>query len=67
MNRVLLLLAFPAMFLTGCTTIRTEHKIDAHIVLDVNLRIQRELDTFFGDLDAASASRDFKEPASTKD
>ncbi len=39
-------------------TVRTEHRIEPiHITLDVNLKVQRELDDFFGDLDAASTAR----------
>lgn len=37
-------------------TVRTEHRIEPiHITLDVNLKVQRELDDF-GDLDAASTA-----------
>ena len=41
----------------GCTpTIRHEHKIEPlHITMDINLRVDRELDNFF----------DFQEPAAT--
>jgi hypothetical protein len=43
---------------SGCMTVRTEHRIEPiHITLDVNLKVQRELDDFFGDLDAASSAR----------
>jgi hypothetical protein len=43
---------------SGCMTVRTEHRIEPiHITLDVNLKVQRELDDFFGDLDAASTAR----------
>ncbi len=39
-------------------TVRTEHRIEPiHITLDVNLKVQRELDDFFGDLDAVSSAR----------
>lgn len=52
-----------ALCLVGCTTLKTEHEVaikpvevevkPIHITIDVNLRIERELDSFFGDLDAA--------------
>lgn len=44
---------------TGCYT---RHKIDMthevkpiHITLDINLKVDRELDNFFGDIDQAAA------------
>lgn len=33
----------------GCNTIKTEHTV--HITMDVNVKLDRELDDFFGDLD----------------
>lgn len=42
---------------SGCST---QHQIDMtheirpiHITLDINLKVDRELDNFFGDIDAA--------------
>jgi hypothetical protein len=35
----------------GCVRVKTE---PIHITMDVNLRIQRDLDNFFGDLDQAA-------------
>jgi len=48
------LLIFAPFFLTGCLS--THHTVDAnvspiHVTLDVNLKVERELDNFFGDLD----------------
>lgn len=52
------LLTLVAVFLLpGCFTIKTQHEVKPiHITVDVNLRIQKELDDLFGDLDAASAT-----------
>lgn len=53
----------PFIFLTlplaGCITttheVRTQHEIKPiHITVDVNLKIDRELNDFFGDLDSQS-------------
>jgi len=36
----------------GCLSIKTEHEIKPiHITMDVNLRVQKDLDTFFDTLD----------------
>lgn len=42
--------------LTGCLNVKTEPiKVEPiHITMDINLRIAKELDNFFGDLDAQS-------------
>lgn len=43
--------------LTGCTRhkITTTHHVDPiHITIDINLKIDRELDAFFGPVDAAA-------------
>jgi len=37
---------------SGCNTIKTEHTV--HITMDVNVKLDRELDDFFGDLDDMS-------------
>lgn len=69
MNRVikiqglLLLPLLLAVGFTGCNTIRTDNEVRVkteseikpiHITVDVNLRVQRELEDFFGDIDQAS-------------
>lgn len=42
--------------LTGCLTVKTDPiRVEPiEITMNVNLRVVRELDAFFGDLDAAS-------------
>ena len=58
-SKSILLLA--ALALAGCNTIKTEHTVN--ITMDVNVKLDRELDDFFSDLDSLSASSD-EEPAS---
>jgi len=42
--------------------VETRHKIDPiHITVDVNLKVDRELNDFFGDLDEDSALIDYDE------
>ncbi len=49
--------------LSGCFTIRTEHEVKPiHITVDVNLKVQRELDDVFSDLDAASETLQAPDP-----
>ncbi|WP_269523359.1 hypothetical protein [Coraliomargarita parva] len=39
--------------LPGCVSVKTEHKIEPiHITMDVNLRLEKELDDAFAGLDA---------------
>ncbi len=41
--------------LSGCFTIKTEHEVKPiQINVDVNLKVERELEDLFGDIDAAS-------------
>lgn len=48
------LTALAAMLLTGC--IHTTHEIKPiHITLDINLKVDKALDDFFGDIDQAPA------------
>lgn len=60
-----LLVLVPAVpLLPGCFTIKTEHEVKPiHITVDVNLRVQKELDDLFGDLDAASLTLEAPEAA----
>lgn len=46
--------------LCGCFSIKTEHDIKPiHITMDINLKVDRELENFFGDIDApAKAGQD---------
>lgn len=56
-----------ALLLGGCLSIKTQHEIKpVYITVDVNLKVQKELDNFFGDIDAASETRNYTEttPAS---
>lgn len=62
-----LALSLTPLFLAGCfnTTheVKTEHEIKPiHITVDVNLKVNRELDDFFGDLDEQSTLIDYEEP-----
>lgn len=63
----LLTLALPisalALGIGGCTTIKTENEVTVkteseikpiHITVDVNVKVQNELDDFFNDIDEAS-------------
>ena len=37
----------------GCLSVKTEHEIKPiHITMDVNLKVDHELDKFFSDIDA---------------
>jgi hypothetical protein len=41
--------------LTGCFSVKTEHRVEPiHITMDVNVRLERELEESFGALDARS-------------
>lgn len=47
------LVLLAAITLTGCVSVKTQHKIDPiHITMDINVKVDRALDDFFGDLDA---------------
>ena len=52
-----MLLLLSPVLMTGCVHVKTEPiRIEPiEITMNVNLRIARELDDFFGDLDAESA------------
>jgi len=59
MNRFLLI--FPAAlvpFLSGCLNVKTEpiEVKPIHITVDVNVKVERALDDFFGDLDKKSTT-----------
>jgi len=41
--------------LTGCVSVKTEHRVEPiQITMDVNVRLERELEDAFGALDARS-------------
>ena len=59
MKRLPLLLLFPAMFaLGGCLNLKTEaiEVKPIHITVDVNVKVDKALDDFFGDIDKKSAA-----------
>lgn len=44
-----------ALTLTGCFSVKTEHRVEPiHITMDVNVRLERQLEESFGALDARS-------------
>jgi hypothetical protein len=57
MNHRLLLLVVP-LALSGCLTVKTEpiEVKPIHITVDVNVKVERALDDFFGDLDKKSTT-----------
>lgn len=57
-----LILGFIVLMVLVTSGCRTRHQVDMthdikpiHITLDVNLKVDRELDDFFGDIDQAAA------------
>lgn len=58
MKRLLSLTAFLPLLLAGCLNVKTapiEVK-PIHITVDVNVRVEKALDDFFGDLDKQSTT-----------
>ena len=60
MSKHLLWVTLALLMATGC---RTRHEVDMtheikpiHITLDINLKVDKELDDFFGDIDQAAAA-----------
>ena len=53
---------FAAMNIAGCFQIKTENEIKPievkpiHITVDINVKVDRALDDFFGDLDSSSGA-----------
>ncbi len=42
-----------SIILSGCVSVKTQHKVEPiHITMDINVKVDRALDDFFGDLDA---------------
>lgn len=59
MNRpYLLAAAFAPLLLAGCINVKTEpiEVKPIHITVDVNVKVERALDDFFGDLDKKSST-----------
>lgn len=54
MRRLLLFLGCAAL-LGGCITVKLQ-PVEAHITVDVNVKVDKALDDFFGDLDKKSAT-----------
>ena len=55
-RRSTLLISAAALALLGAGCIRTTHEIKPiHITMDINLKVDRALDDFFGDVDRAPA------------
>ena len=53
MRRVLLLA--PLLLLAGCIHVKLD-PVQVHAVVDVNVKVDKALDDFFGDLDQKSAT-----------
>lgn len=58
MNRNLPALCTMALVLAGCLNVRTEpiEVKPIHVTVDVNVKVDRALDNFFGDLDKKSTT-----------
>lgn len=70
MRNPIALSVFSIALVMLCGCIQTEHRIETHstiepihITVDVNLKVDRELNDFFGDLDEESKLIDYEEPA----
>lgn len=50
-----LCLLLPAVFLAGCIHVKMD-PIQVHAVVDVNVKVDKALDDFFGDLDKKSTT-----------
>jgi len=50
-----LCLLLPAVFLAGCIHVKMD-PIQVHAVVDVNVKVDKALDDFFGDLDKKSST-----------
>jgi PBP1b-binding outer membrane lipoprotein LpoB len=57
MKRLLPLLPL-ALFLGGCVSINTHHTVDPiQINVDVNVKVDKALNDFFGDIDKKAAAK----------
>jgi len=54
MRRLLFLLGC-TLLLSGCITVKLQ-PVEAHITVDVNVKVDKALDDIFGDLDKKSAT-----------
>jgi hypothetical protein len=59
-RRILLSAALAPLLLGACVNVKTEpiEVKPIHITVDVNVRVEKALDDFFGDLDKKSATID---------
>lgn len=59
MKGLILFSLFLIVFSYGCTSHKVELEVKPmHITIDVNVKIDRELDDFFGDIDEAAEKID---------
>ena len=60
--RLLLSAALVPLLLSGCINVKTEpiEVKPIHITVDVNVRVEKALDDFFGDLDKKSSTLETK-------
>ncbi len=54
MRRLFLILGCTTLF-SGCITVKLQ-PVEAHITVDVNVKVDKALDDIFGDLDKKSAT-----------
>jgi len=48
-----IIFSIAGLALSGCVSVKTQHKVEPiHITMDINVKVDRALDDFFGDLDA---------------
>lgn len=55
MKKVLLITSLLTLLtaFSGCISVKTQHKVEPiSITVDINVKVDRALDDFFGDLDA---------------
>jgi len=56
-KKIFLLVVAPVLLVTACIKIKHEMTIQpVHITVDVRIRIDRELETFFADIDKAAVA-----------
>lgn len=66
-NLILILLTAGLLFVfASCSQIKTQHEVKAHITIDVNIKIDKELDDFFGDLDEEDETLETTDDNSTR-
>jgi len=52
-HTTVIIISAMSLIFSGCVSVKTEHKIEPiHITMDINVKVDRALDDFFGDLDA---------------